>query len=75
MPPSFSFIIDGVEFPISPKDLIYPDLVDPLTGYCAVGMSTGGTGPYILGDVFLQNVVAVFDVGGAKMRFYSRENY
>ncbi|PHH65436.1 hypothetical protein CDD81_2540 [Ophiocordyceps australis] len=72
IPPRFAVIISGVEFWINPADLLYQDLRDPLTGYCAVAISSGGSGPYILGDVFLQNVVAVFDVGGAQMRFYSR---
>ena len=72
VPPSFSVIISGVEFKINAADMIYRDLVDPTTGYCAIAVTTGGSGPYILGDAFLQNVVAVFDVGGAQMRFYSR---
>ena len=73
IPPHFAILIEGVEFWINPADLIYRDLVDPLTGYCAVGVASGGPGPYILGDVFLQNVVAVFDVGAAEMRFYGRK--
>ncbi|PON21103.1 hypothetical protein TGAM01_v210059 [Trichoderma gamsii] len=73
IPPHFAIIISGVEFWINPADLIYHDLVDPLTGYCAIGIASGGPGPYILGDVFLQNVLAVFDVGAAEMRFYSRK--
>ncbi|KAM0473384.1 hypothetical protein ACHAPX_008130 [Trichoderma viride] len=73
IPPHFAIIISGVEFWINPADLIYQDLVDPLTGYCAIGIASGGPGPYILGDVFLQNVLAVFDVGAAEMRFYSRK--
>jgi hypothetical protein len=65
-------VISGVEFWINPADLIYRDLMDPMTGYCAVAIASGGSGPYILGDVFLQNVVAVFDVGAAQLRFYGR---
>ncbi|POR34284.1 Putative aspartic-type endopeptidase [Tolypocladium paradoxum] len=72
VPPRFAIIISGVEFWINPADLMYQDLQDPLTGYCAVAIASGGSGPYILGDVFLQNVIAVFDVGAAQMRFYSR---
>jgi hypothetical protein len=72
VPPSFAIVISGVEFWINPADMIYRDLIDPMTGYCAIAIASGGSGPYILGDVFLQNVVAVFDVGGAQMRFYSR---
>ncbi|RGP76021.1 hypothetical protein FLONG3_5412 [Fusarium longipes] len=72
IPPTFAVIISGVRFWINPADLIYQKLTDESNGKCALAISTGGPGPYILGDVFLQNVVAVFDVGGAEMRFYSR---
>ena len=71
-PPSFAIIISGVEFWIDPSHMIYPNLVDPVTGYCSIAVSSGQSGPYVLGDVFLQNVLAVFDIGGAQMRFYSR---
>lgn len=71
--PQFAVIISGVKFWVDPADMINQQLVDPLTGYCAIAVASGGSGPYILGDVFLQNVVAVFDVGGAQMRFYSHE--
>ncbi|KAM0415675.1 hypothetical protein ACHAPT_013375 [Fusarium lateritium] len=70
--PRFAVIISGVSFWINPADLIFKDLVDPVTGYCATAVTSGGSGPYRLGDVFLQNVLAVFDVGGAEMRFYGR---
>ncbi|KAK9436704.1 Peptidase A1 [Metarhizium brunneum] len=72
VPPRFAVVISGIEFWLNPSDMIYRDLVDPMTGYCAVAITSGGSGPYILGDVFLQNVVAVFDIGGAQMRFYRR---
>jgi hypothetical protein len=72
VPPMFGVIIDGKTFYINPADLIFQDIIDPTSGFCAVSLTTGGSGPYILGDVFLQSVVAVFDVGGAQMRFYSR---
>ncbi|KAM0554706.1 hypothetical protein ACHAPJ_006777 [Fusarium lateritium] len=72
IPPHFAVIISGVRFWINSADLIIQDLIDPATGKCSMTISTGGSGPYILGDVFLQNVVAVFDVGGAEMRFYSK---
>lgn len=72
VPPVFGVVISGKTFYIRPNDLIFQDVVDPGTGFCAVALTTGGMGPYILGDVFLQSVLAVFDVGGAEMRFYSR---
>lgn len=73
IPPSLAVVIEGVEFRINAADLIYRDMIDPMTGYCAIGIASGGSGPYILGDVFLQNVLAVFDIGGAEMRFYARK--
>ncbi len=72
-PPTFAVIIDGINFWINPADLIYKNLVDPLSGFCGIGLSSGGAGPYVLGDVFLQNVIAMFDVGGGQMRFYPRK--
>lgn len=71
--PRVAVIIDGARFWINPTDLIYRELTDPASGMCMLGISTGGYGPYILGSVFLQNVLAVFDVGAAQMRFYSRD--
>ncbi|KFA73737.1 hypothetical protein S40288_06272 [Stachybotrys chartarum IBT 40288] len=73
IPPRLAVTIAGVDFWLNPSDLMYKNLVDPLTGYCAVAVASGGSGPYILGDVFLQNVVAVFDVGAAQMRFYGKK--
>ncbi|KAK5988662.1 putative aspartic-type endopeptidase [Cladobotryum mycophilum] len=73
VPPRFAVVISGIEFWINSADLVFRDLVDPLTGYCAIGIASGGSGPYILGDVFLQNVLAVFDIGAAEMRFYARD--
>ena len=36
---------------------------------------TLGAGTFILGDVFLKNVLAVFDVGSVEMAFSSRVFY
>lgn len=63
--PALSIKIGGTSFAINGTDLI---LQDP-SGTCVSGIQDGGSGPYILGDVFLNNVVAVFDVGAAQMRF------
>jgi hypothetical protein len=73
--PYLAIIINGVKFFINPIDLIYRDIVDPLTNLCMTGVSSGGAGPYIIGDVFLQNAMAIFDVGNSKMRFIGRTYY
>lgn len=73
--PPFAVILDGLSFYINPVDLIYQGMVDPVTGLCMTAIASGGAGPYILGDVFLQNVLAVFDVGNGQMRFISRQFY
>jgi hypothetical protein len=63
--PALGVKIGGTTFQINAKDMI---LSDP-SGICISGIQDGGSGPYILGDVFLQSVVAVFDVGATEMRF------
>ena len=39
------------------------------------GIQVGPTGAAILGDVFLKNVVAVFDIGASQMKFAHHEHY
>jgi hypothetical protein len=51
------------------------DVTDTTGEYCLTGPQDGGEeGPFILGDTFLNNVVAVFDVGASEMRF-AQHNY
>ncbi|KAK5117295.1 hypothetical protein LTR62_005912 [Meristemomyces frigidus] len=45
---------------------------DPETGGCTIGIQPMD-GVYILGDEFLKNVVAVFDVGAGEMGFARHE--
>ncbi|KAK4152559.1 aspartic peptidase domain-containing protein [Chaetomidium leptoderma] len=73
--PQVAVVLDGINFNINPVDLLYRGLVDPLTGLCMTAIADGGSGPYILGDAFMQNALVVFDVGQAKMRFISRQHY
>lgn len=63
-PPTFAVRINGTDFYINAADMILNGAgdEDPETGGCITGIQDGGTGPFILGDVFLKNVVAVFDV-------------
>ncbi len=39
------------------------------------GIQAAAGPPAILGDTFLKNVVAVFDVGASEMRFAPHVNY
>jgi len=73
--PVFSVVVGGVAFVVNPRDLIFRAWQDELTGLCMTAIGSGGTGPYILGATFLQNVLAVFDVGYAQMRFIGRPYY
>ncbi|KAK3950180.1 aspartic peptidase domain-containing protein [Pseudoneurospora amorphoporcata] len=73
--PRVGVILGGQTFYMNPVDLINQDMVDPLTGLCMTAIADGGAGPYILGDVFMQNALTVFDVGRGKMRFLGREFY
>ena len=75
IPPRFGVVIEGKTFYVNPADMIFRNLQDPVTGLCQTMITTGGTGPYVLGSTFLQNTLAVFDVGNQMMIFYSRPYY
>lgn len=67
-------------FYINALDMIlYADTDDNGNNICISGINDGGSDAeediYILGDTFQKNVVVVFDVGAADMRFAARENY
>lgn len=76
IPPTFAIRINGTDFYISSEDLLLTgDLgYDPETGGCVTGIQPM-EGIYILGDVFLKNVVAVFDIGASEMRFAPHVTY
>ncbi|KAF3763818.1 acid protease [Cryphonectria parasitica EP155] len=64
--------INGTVFDISEADMLMQEYTVELSGteYCLIGPQDGGSeGPYILGDTFLNNVIAVFDVGASEIRF------
>jgi len=69
--PGFGVKIGGTVFQVSAEDLI----VDNGDGTCISGVQDGGSGPFILGDVFMKNVVVVFDVGAAELRFAAHVKY
>jgi hypothetical protein len=64
--PAFGVKIGGKTFVTNPQDMIF---ADEKSGSCVSAIQDGGSsGPFILGDVFLNSVVAVFDVGAAQIR-------
>ena len=66
--PTWGLTIGGQTFNINPTDMI----VDTLNDECVSGVQDASEGFSILGDAFLKNVLAVFDVGNAEMRFAQR---
>lgn len=64
--PDLGVTIAGTTFKINPTDMIMSNG----DGTCISGVQDGGSqGPFILGDVFMQSVVVVFDVGASQLRF------
>ncbi|KAK8134185.1 eukaryotic aspartyl protease [Apiospora sp. TS-2023a] len=74
-PPIFSVMIGSSRFEINPVDMINHDVVDPKTGMCQTGVTSGRDGPYILGLTFLKNVVVGFDMAAGVIDVYSRTHY
>lgn len=68
--PTFSFIINGVQFPLPPSSYILND-----NGYCTLGVeptylpSPNGQPLWILGDVFLRAYYSVYDMGNNRVGF------
>ncbi|XP_070274721.1 gastricsin [Myotis yumanensis] len=68
--PTFTFIINGVQFPLPPSSYILND-----NGYCTVGVeptylpSPNGQPLWILGDVFLRSYYSVYDMGNNRVGF------
>jgi hypothetical protein len=75
--PEFSIIIGGTNFRVNPLDMILQETSKEGETVCSIGFFDGGTDSvlYILGDTFQRNVVSVFDVGAAEMRFAPRGFY
>lgn len=77
--PGFGITINGTTFWTNPVDLILlAGTYSNGSDLCISGIDDGGdvTGSvYVLGDTFLKNVVAVFDVGATELLFAAREYY
>ncbi|KAJ5081059.1 acid protease [Penicillium angulare] len=78
--PSHAITIDGTTFNINPLDMIlYNGEDDDGNVVCQTGFvdnqESASEDVFILGDTFLKNVVAVFDVGASEMLFAPNEQY
>ncbi len=71
IPPIFGVDIGGKMFFVNGADLIVP----ASGGMCTSGVQPKGSGMTILGDVWMKNVICVFDIGAEMMRFSAREYY
>lgn len=67
--PLFGVTISKKVFYINPLDLI----IDTRQGFCVMGVQDNGGGLTIIGDTFMRNVLTVFDVGAAQIRFSARK--
>lgn len=70
-PPAFGIQIGGRMVWTDPSSMILPELRNR-QGKCLTGFMETEDQPYILGDVFMQGLVAVFDIGKREMRFAKR---
>ena len=70
-PPVFGVSINKKIFFVNAADMIIPRSQTE----CISGIQPNYGGLTILGDVWMKNVLAVFDIGAAMMRFAAREYY
>ncbi|KAF2848685.1 acid protease [Plenodomus tracheiphilus IPT5] len=80
--PRVGIIIEGRTFWVSEDDLMNRGVgavggegMGAKTGQCVLGVQRAGEGSLVLGDVWLKNVLVVFDLKGARTRVAGREVY
>lgn len=76
MVPTFGVQIGGQVFEMTKETLLVSRMNTTENGVilCALGLQPGIEEAGLLGDTFLSNVVAVFDVGESEMRFAQRRS-
>lgn len=76
MVPAFGVQIGGQVFEMRKETLLVSRMNTTENGVilCALGLQPGIEEAGLLGDTFLSNVVAVFDVGKSEMRFAQRRS-
>lgn len=72
--PTFGVQIGGQIFEMGKETLLVStmNMTENGMSMCALGLQPGIEAAGLLGDTFLSNVVAVFDVGESEMRFAQR---
>jgi len=74
--PPFGIAVGGKQFFLSQEDLLQKivklDWNQDGTLYCTIGIADTLDGPEVLGEVFMNSLVSVFDVGRSEMRFAAR---
>ncbi|KAJ7211719.1 acid protease [Mycena pura] len=78
--PPFAVVLGGATFTVDPRDQVIPVEADANgKPQCISGTQDGGPevegNVFILGDVFLHNVVVTFDIQKNRITFTQRENY
>ncbi|OAA68745.1 Peptidase aspartic [Niveomyces insectorum RCEF 264] len=71
--PDFGIEIGGHMFWTDPASMILPHVRDQ-NGLCISGIGVTSGFPYILGDVFMQQLVTAFDVTNMQIKFAKRAN-
>ena len=66
--PLFGVALSKKVFYVNPVDLV----IQAGGGICVTGVQGSAGGYSILGDVFMRNTLAVFDIGAAQVRFAAR---
>jgi hypothetical protein len=61
-PPTLDIVIGGKPIRTHPSSMILPKTELNGSNRCLSGIGAGQPGSYILGDTFMQEIVAVFDV-------------
>jgi len=67
--PLFGIVVSSKVFYINRLDMV----IDSGLGFCVMGVQDNNGGLTIVGDVFMRNVLTVFDVGAAQVRFSARK--
>ena len=74
-PPGFGMQIGDTMFNVNPVDMIWRDASGACYSSIATLAPSSGISIMFVGDVFLKNVVSVFDFGKDEMRFAQRTDW